>query len=498
MRAHGAVPDPARPGRGLSRATYAVAAGVTLLLLALSARYGPHRDELYFLAAGDHPQWGYPDQPPLTPLLARLADLVAPGSLVALRVVPALVAGAVVLVTADLARALGGGRPAQLLAAVATATGAGVLAIAHLLSTATFDLLVWTVLIRLVVAILQHDRQRLWLVAGAVLGVGLQNKNLVGFLAAGLVVGIAATPGLRHHLRSPWAWGGAAVALLIWLPNLVWQAQNGWPQAELGADIREEYGNVGGLAELVLLQAVMINPLGAVLAAIGGVAAFRRPEWRFVRPVPIAYVLLLVVFALTGGKNYYLLGLLPALAAAGSVVVEQRWSSVGVRRFTAAVAVTALFPLPALLPVLPAQTLGDTFWPALNEDQLETIGWPSVVGTVRGVVDELPRPRRCGSRRAELRRGRGRAVVRRRAAGLQRAQRLRRLGAAAGVGDREGRLGRLRRARRRPARRVLEGGNVAHRRRQRGGRQRGLGLRRSRGIVGAGLAAPAPPLRLSS
>ncbi len=390
MRTHGAVPDPARPARGLSRATYAVAAGVTLLLLALSARYGPHRDELYFLAAGDHPQWGYPDQPPLTPLLARLADLVAPGSLVAMRVVPALVAGAVVLVTADLARALGGGRPAQLLAAVATATGAGVLAIAHLLSTATFDLLVWTVLIRLVVAILQNDRQRLWLVAGAVLGVGLQNKNLVGFLAAGLVVGIAATPGLRHHLRSPWAWGGAAVALLIWLPNLVWQAQNGWPQAELGADIREEYGNVGGLAELVLLQAVMINPLGAVLAAIGGVAAFRRPEWRFVRPVPIAYVLLLVVFALTGGKNYYLLGLLPALAAAGSVVVEQRWSSVGVRRFTAAVAVTALFPLPALLPVLPAQTLGDTFWPALNEDQLETIGWPSVVGTVRGVVDELP------------------------------------------------------------------------------------------------------------
>jgi hypothetical protein len=106
--------------------------------------------------------------------------------------------------------------------------------------------------------------------------------------------------------------------------------------------------------------------------------------------VPIAYLLLLVVFALTGGKNYYLLGLLPPLAAAGAVVLERRWSARGVTVFTAAVAVTALFPLPALLPVLPATTLDASFYPALNEDQMETIGWPSVVRSVRGVVDSLP------------------------------------------------------------------------------------------------------------
>jgi len=376
--------------RRLSSATYAVAAAATVLLLALSGRYGPHRDELYFVAAGHHPQWGYPDQPPLTPLVAGLADTLAPGSLLALRLLPALAVGAVVLVTADLARALGGGRGAELLAAVATATGAGVLAVGHMLSTATTDLLVWTVVVRLVVSTLQHDRPRQWLVVGLVLGVGLQNKHLVGFLVAGLVAGVALTPGLRHHLRSPWAWGGAAVAVLIWLPNLVWQARHGWPQAELAADIRDEYGTAGGIAELVLLQVVMINPLGAVLAAVGGVAAWRRREWRWFRPVPVAYVALLVVFALTGGKNYYLLGLLPPLAAAGAVVLEQRWSARGVGVFTAAVAVTALFPLPALLPVLPASTLDASFYPALNEDQMETIGWPSVVRTVRGVVASLP------------------------------------------------------------------------------------------------------------
>ena len=116
---------PSSGGPRFSASTYAVAAGSTVVLLALSSRYGPHRDELYFIAAGHHPQWGYPDQPPLTPLVAAAADTLVPGSLLALRALSAVIVGVVVLLTADLARALGGGRGAQLLAAVATATGAG-------------------------------------------------------------------------------------------------------------------------------------------------------------------------------------------------------------------------------------------------------------------------------------------------------------------------------------------------------------------------------------
>jgi hypothetical protein len=309
--------------------------------------------------------------------------------LLALRLVPALIVGVVVLVTADLARALGGSRGAQVLAAIATGTGAGLLAIGHLLSTATLDLLFWSVVVRLVVAVLQQDRPRLWLVVGAVLGVGLENKDLVGFLGFGLVVGIAATPPVRHHLRSPWAWGGAALAVALWLPNLLWQARNGWPQLELAGDIRDEYGTIGGIAELVLFQVLMINPLGFVLAWIGIRAGLRRPEWAFFRPVPVAYLLLLAVFVVTGGKNYYLLGLLPALAAAGSVLAAAQWSPQRLRRFGVWVAATALFPLPALLPMLPRRTLDETFWRELNEDQLETIGWPPVVGTVRGLADQL-------------------------------------------------------------------------------------------------------------
>lgn len=373
---------------------YLVAGAVTVALLALAGRYGPHRDELYFIAAGRHPQWGYPDQPPLTPLLAAAADHLAPGSLFALRLVSAVLIGGAVLLTADLARELGGDRRAQLLAAVTVATGAGVLAVGHLLSTATLDLFAWIVVIRLVVAVLHRAAPRGWLWVGLAAGLGLQNKSLVAPLLGGLVLGIALTPEIRRQLRSPWVWAGAGVALLLWAPNLWWQAEHDWPQLTLSADIRDEYGTAGGVAELIGFQLLLLNPLGAVLAGIGLWTLLRRVEWRYARPVAIAYLALLIFFVFSGGKPYYLTGLLAPLAAAGSVVVSRNRSSTRTAWFTLLVAVTALFPLPALLPVLPAQAFAESFYPDLNEDGLETIGWPKVVAQVRSAADALPADQR--------------------------------------------------------------------------------------------------------
>jgi hypothetical protein len=375
---------------GRPRSVYAVAGAIVAVLLALAGRYGPHRDELYFIAAGNHPQWGYPDQPPLTPLIAAAADHLAPGSLYALRLLSALLIGGVILLTADLAREFGGDDRAQLLAAVAVGTGAGVLAVGHLLSTSTLDLFAWTVVIRLTIAVLHRDAPQGWLWVGLAAGIGLQNKSLVAPLLAGLVLGIALTPGLRHHLRSPWAWAGAAVAVLIWLPNLVWQAQNGWPQLTLSADIRDEYGTPGGIAMLIVFQFLMLGWLGGVLAWMGLRTLLRRPEWRYARPLAVAYLALLLFFVISGGKPYYLTGLLAPLAAGGAVVASAGWSPSRTARFTVLVAVVALIPVPALLPVLPAQTFAESFYPALNEDGLETIGWPRFVAQVRAVVDSLP------------------------------------------------------------------------------------------------------------
>src|SRR3954447_4953840 len=161
-----------------------------VLLLALTGGYGYHRDELYFLAAGHHLAWGFADQGPVTPLIARAMDAVAPGSLTVLRLPSALMTGATVLVTGLLARELGGNRRAQMIAASCAAVASVVLVVGHLLSTSTFDLLAWAVVTWLVARVIRTGDQRLWMAAGLAAGLALLNKPLIAFLLVALGVGI--------------------------------------------------------------------------------------------------------------------------------------------------------------------------------------------------------------------------------------------------------------------------------------------------------------------
>jgi hypothetical protein len=132
---------------------FAIAGLVVLGLLALSPLYGFHRDELYFIVAGRHPAFGYVDQPSLTPLLSAGAVALLGLSTTAIRILPALAIAACVLIAGLMARDLGGRRRAQIIAA-ATLGSSGFLAAGHLDSTATFDLLAWTVVLWLTVRLL--------------------------------------------------------------------------------------------------------------------------------------------------------------------------------------------------------------------------------------------------------------------------------------------------------------------------------------------------------
>src|SRR5947209_6986366 len=220
--AHAPLPPFAR------REVLLTAAGAAGVLLALSGRYGFHRDEMYFLACGRRLAWGYPDQPPLVPLLARLMSALSP-SLVVLRL-PSDVAVAITVVFAGLiARELGGGRRAQLLAAAGTAIGNLTLGSGHLLSTTTFGVTVWAVLCFLVLRILRTGQSRWWPVAGAVTGVGLLDNDLVAFLAAAVLVSILIV-GPRRRLLDPWLLVGVLIAGALWAPYLSWQSAHGWPQ----------------------------------------------------------------------------------------------------------------------------------------------------------------------------------------------------------------------------------------------------------------------------
>lgn len=362
--------------RTLSPTALAIAGGVTILLICFAHGYGYHRDELYFLASGQHLSFGYPDQGPLTPFIAWL---FGGGSLTWLRVPSAFAAGGVVLTCAATAAEFGANRRNQCVAAFVVAASGFVLFAGHLLSTSTFDLLVWSLLGLLVIKAVRTERSALWLLAGVVLGIGLLNKPLPAFLAIALLVGLLMV-GPRRGLRSWAPWAAALIGLAMWTPWLIWQQRHGWPEFDVSRSIA--VGNSVSSQpwwSIVPYQALLAGPeLCAVW--IAGLVRLAKDARR--RYLVVAWVLLAVVFMATGGKPYYLAGLLPTLIAAGTPVVT-RWLSTRLRILLAGalIAATAASDLVVALPILPAHDAGAIV--KVNPDVGETMGWPAFVEQVR-------------------------------------------------------------------------------------------------------------------
>jgi 4-amino-4-deoxy-L-arabinose transferase-like glycosyltransferase len=386
--------------RGRVRAPFAlgpvvlIAASVTVVLLVVSGRYGYHRDELYFLAAGHHLAWGYPDQPALVPFLARVLSDLAPGSVAALQIPSALVAGALVVLTGAIAAELDASRPAQVLASASMATAAVLLGAGHLLSTTTYDLLAWTALLWLVVRLLRTEDTRLWLAVGVVAGAGLFASDLVAFLMAAIVVGIAVA-GPRRTLRSPWLWLGGAVAIIAWSPYLAWQAGHGWPELTVGRAIAAGSSASSQPRSLFLPYRLgLVSPWLAPIWIGGLVRLFRDPGLRWCRSIGWAYVALVVAFAVTGGKAYYLAGMFPVLLASGAAPTYD-WVGRGRRRLRrglllAGLGLSALGSVLFTLPILPVATLASTSLVSVNSDLGAPIGWPTVVAEIAAVYRRLP------------------------------------------------------------------------------------------------------------
>jgi 4-amino-4-deoxy-L-arabinose transferase-like glycosyltransferase len=370
-------------------AILAIAVVATVALLILAPAYGWHRDELYFVVAGRHPAFGYVDQPPLTPLLSAAAVGLLGPSPTSVRVLPALAFAATVVLAALIARDLGGSRRAQSIAALVVALS-GLLAGGHLASTATFDLVLWAVILWLVVRLLAGADPRTWLLVGLAAGIALQNKHIVLVLGAALVAGLLVAR-RWDVFRTPWAWGAVGLALVMWAPNLAWQAANGLPQLTMAASIADDADDRATvLVELALLAGPLVFPV----ALAGGWWLARKPAARPWRALVWAAVVGLVLVLVIGGKSYYVAGFLPLLLAAGSIVVDG-WLRRGRTRlravaFGAATAVSGVMAAVLVLPIVPTASLASTPIPDLYGESAEQIGWPELVATVEAAVADLP------------------------------------------------------------------------------------------------------------
>lgn len=385
----------AEPGREPMawRPVCLVAAVVAVVHLAVATRYGWHRDEFYYVICGRRPAWGYADQPPLTPVLARFAAAL-PGGVLPLRILA--VAGQVgcLLLAPMLTAEFGGGRRAQTLTAAAIAACPAFVGASLLFGTTVVDQVVWVALLVLVARALRLRTTRSWLAAGLVAGIGLENKDTLAVLLLGLLVGLALLR--REALRGPGPWLAALVTVALAAPNVAWDAAHGWPNLRMAhALAAEQAGWLGGLAQVPLLALLLAGPT-LVALWLFGVRRLLSPSGRDHRWVLAAALVVVVVFTASRGKAYYPAPVLAALFAAGAVRVESLgrarrqsrrpgWRRAG---WPLAIGLSGLLALVIGLPVLPVSAAGAVT--SVNPTVIETYGWPGFVQQVRAAAATLP------------------------------------------------------------------------------------------------------------
>ena len=324
------------------------------------------------------------DQPPLAPLLTRITGVLGVRP-TAIRIIPALAGGAVVLGAAKLAALFGAGRLGRVLAALTTACAPVVIGAVHIGNTTPLDLLAWTaVLLCVSMALLRH-KPRWWLAAGAAAGVGLENENLLVLLLIGLSAGMLLSEH-RSVLRTRWPWLGAGLAAAIWAPNVIWQATHGWPQLAMASALHHENSSPADYAGGLPAQLVYLGLLVAPLLIAGFIRLWRTSELRFV--AVSATLIVVYVLVWVPGKAYYTAGMAPAVLAAGSLAAE-RWIARGRRPrvrlgvLVAAPLVGMAVLLPDTLPLLPAGEVHDLPASAQHSSDIgDTVGWPQLTRAV--------------------------------------------------------------------------------------------------------------------
>jgi len=380
------------------------------------ARYGFFRDELYYMACGEHLAWGFVDQPPLVALVAWFERHVFGNSLASVRLLPVLAGAAVVFLTGILARELGARRYGQFLAASAILWAPAYFAFDSFLSMNAFEPLFWLLCAWIAVRIVKGASPKWWLAFGAVAGVALENKHTMLVFGFALIAGIVLA-GQWRLLFSKWIWLGGAIALVLFLPNLLWEARHGWPQIEVVRNA-QLYKNIP-ISPLRFLgdQIIFLSPL-TLPVWLGGLAwLFVAGEGKRFRFLGWAYLIVLAVFIVLDGKSYYVLPVYPMLMAAGGVAIEnlvearQSWRWL---RTTLPVllVIGGLVALPFGVPILPidafmrysriipyansVKTERDALEAQLPQLYADMFGWENVADGIAEVYRDLPAADRAG------------------------------------------------------------------------------------------------------
>jgi hypothetical protein len=321
--------------------------------------WGYMTDELYFLDSVDRLQWGYVDHPPLSVALLRVWRDLFGSSLVAIRVPAWLCGCATILLSGLLARELGGGPVAQGIAGLGALATPVYFSLGNYYSMNPIEQALWAAAFVVLARLGSGGSPRLWLWLGLLLGIAMLNKVSTAWLAAGIAVGVVATP-LRRALRTPWPWIGAALAVAGALPYAVWNAANDWPFLEFSRNAARQKVGAVGLVDFLLMQLTVMGYTPAPVWVAGVAYVLAGRPLRHQRALGWAFVVVAAILAASGSaRPHYLAPAFPVGFAGGGLLIERwgrRWRWVPAAAALGTVAMM-LVSLPVAMPLLsPAAT----------------------------------------------------------------------------------------------------------------------------------------------
>jgi hypothetical protein len=368
---------------------------VVVLHTATNGEYGFHRDELATIDDARFLSWGYVVYPPITPFLARVSMTLFGASMIGLRLFAALAVGIAMVLTGLMAREIGGRRPAQLVAAFAAAIAGPVLSFGYLFQYVAFDYLWWVLAAWVTIRLLRSEDQRWWLALGAVVGLGMMTKFTMAFLLAGIVGGIFLTK--PPWLLNKWLWCGAALSLLIFLPNLIWQVRHDFITLDFLRFIHARDVRMGRADGFLPAQFWAITNCVTVPIWIAGLYfLFFKPKGKPYRMIGWMYLIPLAILFIARGRPYYLTPAYPMLLAVGAVWGE-RWLETlsprpagTVRRVVRNSMIISGIATAAM--VLPLAPPGSRWWriaDGINQNFNEEFGWREMTDAVIRARDSL-------------------------------------------------------------------------------------------------------------
>lgn len=377
------------------------------VLIGTAWNYGIFRDEMYFLDCGEHLDFGYVDHPPMIAIAARAGSMIFGHSILAVRFIPALAGAALVLLLAAMARKLGGGKFAMTLASLAMFFVPSFLGNYSQLNITLFEMLIWSVCAYLFIDILSGAKPKQWLWLGLFIGLSLQTKTSALVFGFALVASLLLTKH-RQQLSTKWPYLGGAVAILVFLPNLIWQNIHGWPTLEFISNAQGskifELSPVGFLAQVTQ----SLNPVSLPLWLGGLVWLFLSKDARKFRPLAVFFIVALLVFISQSSKYYYIFPAIPLLFAAGAVAFEQmvkklQWYWLK-PVYTSVLILSGIMFAPLALPILQpepyiayANAIGVAEIKSENHERValpqhlaDRFGWKELATAVAATYNKLP------------------------------------------------------------------------------------------------------------